>query len=197
MLRIGLTGGIGSGKSTVARIFETLGIPVFYADAEARRLLDSDEMLMRSIQEAFGKESYVDGRYNIPYMSAKVFADPSLLERLNALVHPRTIAAAEEWMTGQNAPYAVKEAALIFESGSEKHLDRIIGVTAPEALRIRRVMQRDGLSREQVIQRINRQMDETRKMERCDYLLRNDEEEPLLPQVLALHEKLLEQRKNM
>lgn len=196
MLRIGLTGGIGSGKSTVARIFETLGIPVFYADAEARRLLDSDKMLMRSIQDAFGEESYVDGRYNIPYMSAKVFADPSLLERLNALVHPRTIAAAEEWMTRQSAPYAMKEAALIFESGSEKHLDRIIGVTAPEALRIRRVMQRDGLSREQVIQRINRQMDETRKMERCDYLIRNDEDEPLLPQVLALHEILLEQRKN-
>lgn len=196
MLRIGLTGGIGSGKSTVARIFETLGVPVFYADAEARRLLDSDEMLMRSIQNAFGEESYVDGRYNIPYMSAKVFADPSLLERLNALVHPRTIAAAEEWMTRQSAPYAMKEAALIFESGSEKHLDRIIGVTAPEALRIRRVMQRDGLSREQVIQRINRQMDETRKMERCDYLIRNDEEEPLLPQVLTLHEILLEQRKN-
>ena len=113
------------------------------------------------------------------------------LEQLNALTHPATIKDAENWMKKQTTPYSIKEAALIFESGAQEHLDHVIGVTAPAPLRIQRTMQRDGITREEVIARMNKQMDENIKMKLCDFVLRNDEQELLLPQVIALHEKLL------
>ena len=191
MLRIGLTGGIGSGKSTVAKIFEVLSIPVYYADATARRLMNEDEELKKNIITHFGKESYVDGQLNRPYIASIVFNDKEKLELLNSLTHPATILDANKWMLKQTSPYSIKEAALIFESGSAKHLDHVIGVYSPAPLRIQRIMQRDKITKEEVLQRMNRQMDEDKKMRLCDFVITNDEQQLLIPQVLQLHEKLL------
>ncbi len=192
MLRIGLTGGIGSGKTTVANIFRVLGIPVYDADAETKRLMNEDPDLKKKIREYFGPHSYTPAGLDRKYIATIVFNDPVKLEMLNALTHPVTIQRANEWMNQQTAPYVIKEAALFFESGSAGNLDHIIGVYAPRALRIKRVMDRDGTSREEVIKRMDRQINEELKMKLCNSILRNDEQELLLPQVLALHEKLLQ-----
>jgi len=191
MLKIGLTGGIGCGKTTVARIFEVLGIPVYYADEAAKRLMNDDEELKQKIQQQFGTAVYTDGKLNRKALAAVVFDDPGKLALLNALVHPATLKDAESWMLSQSSPYAIKEAALIFESGAQQNLDYVIGVTAPAPLRIQRTMQRDGITREAVTARMDKQMDDTIKMKLCDFVLTNDEQEMLLPQVIALHEKLL------
>src|SRR6185312_9844499 len=154
ILRVGLTGGIGSGKSTVARIFEVLGVPVSYADREAKRVMNEDPGLRSAIEAAFGPEAYEGGALNRPWLAARVFSDPVKLELLNSLVHPATIRDGDRWMQSfaGRAPYAIREAALIFESPAAGHLDFVIGVFAPLPLRIRRAMQRDGLSREDVLQ---------------------------------------------
>jgi dephospho-CoA kinase len=191
MLRIGLTGGLGSGKSTVARIFETFGIPVYYADDAAKRLMNEDARLKNSIRDHFGDESYMNEILNRPYLAEVAFSDPAKLQLLNSLVHPVTIADAEKWMNAQTAPYAIKEAALIFESDAHKKLDYVIGIHAPLKLRLQRSMQRDQLSKEAVETRMSRQMDEIKKMELCDFIVTNDETELLIPQVLSLHEMLL------
>ncbi|MFT3907824.1 MAG: dephospho-CoA kinase [Ferruginibacter sp.] len=191
MLRVGLTGGLGSGKSTVAKIFETLGIPVYYADDAARRVMNEDDHLKKQIIENFGAESYLNETLNRSYLAATVFPDPKKIEILNAIVHPATIADAEKWMQAQKSPYAIKEAALIFESGAYHHLDYVIGVSAPYALRLQRGMLRDGLSGEAIQERMKRQMDENEKMERCNFVVSNDETTLLIPQVLKLHDILL------
>ena len=191
MLTSGLTGGIGSGKSTVAKIFETLGIPVFNADLEAKKLMEANMDIRSAVQAAFGAETYTDGKLNRSILSAKVFSNPYLLNKLNAIVHPITIAHAKEWASSRQSPYVIKEAALIFEAGSGANLQYIVGVYAPKALRINRVMQRDQFTREQVIERMNRQIDEEIKMKLCDYVLVNDEQQLLIPQVLQLHETFL------
>src|SRR6187399_3223326 len=135
MLRVGLTGGLGSGKSTVAKIFETLGVPVYYADDAAKRLMNGDEHLKKRIVENFGKESYSGNLLNRSWLASAVFNNPQKLALLNSLVHPVTIADAEEWMKMQTTHYAIKEAALIFETDAYKHLDYVIGVSAPYTLR--------------------------------------------------------------
>ena len=191
MLKIGLTGGLGSGKSTVAKIFEVLGIPVYYADIEAKRIMNSDQQLKSEIIHHFGEESYVDGQLNRPYLSSVVFNNKEKLSLLNSLVHPATIRDSKEWMNKQTAPYVLKEAALIFESGSQEYLDYVIGVSAPAHLRIQRAMHRDNITRGQVQQRMSRQIEEVIKMHLCDFVIYNDEIKPVLPQVLELHKKLI------
>lgn len=190
MVRVGLTGGIGSGKSTVAKIFEVLGIPVFYADAEARRIMNEDEELKKNIIKNFGEASYTNGKLNRSYMASIVFNDNYKLDLLNSLTHPATIKNGEEWMLQQPGPYAIHEAALIFESGSATSLDKVIGVWAPQPLRIKRVMERDGLSRDEIIKRMNRQIDEDMKMKLCDFVIVNDEQQLVMPQVLELNKQL-------
>lgn len=192
MLKIGLTGGIGSGKSAVAAIFSVLGIPVFYADTEAKLVMEHDAELVSSIANEFGDESYTDGKLNRSYIANLVFNNPDRLQRLNALVHPATIKAAREWMNKQTAPYVIKEAALLFEAGTAADVDYVIGVYAPQHLRIKRVMDRDGLSREQVLARMDKQIEETIKMKLCDFVVVNDEQTMVLPQVLKLHEHFLQ-----
>jgi dephospho-CoA kinase len=188
MLRIGITGGIGSGKSTVSKIFEVLGVPVYYADDASKRLMNEDEELKEKLRSVFGEGVYVDGKLNRQYLSSIVFNDPLKLALLNSIVHPATIKDAEDWMLQQTAPYAIKEAALIFESGSQEHLDKVIGVYAPAAVRIHRVMQRDNVTKEEVLGRMSKQIDEDIKMRLCDYVIKNDEQELLIPQVIKLHE---------
>ncbi|MBN9296154.1 MAG: dephospho-CoA kinase [Filimonas sp.] len=192
MLKIGLTGGIGSGKSTVADIFKVLGIAIFDADAAAKNIMNVDENLKQRIIETFGAETYTDGVLNRQVLGGIVFKDPLKLEQLNALVHPATIAAAERWMTEQKGPYAVKEAALFFEAGSATGLDYMIGVTAPKALRIKRVMDRDKATRDEVLTRMARQIDDDIKMRLCDFVIINDDQQLLIPQVLKVHQQLVD-----
>src|SRR5688572_11961610 len=135
MLKIGLTGGIGSGKTTVAHIFELLGVPVYYADLASKRLYHTDPLLKEQLQAAFGDDVYEDGKLVRAKLAAKVFGNQQQLDRLNAIVHPPTIRDAEAWMAAQNAPYIIKEAALLFESGSVASLDHVIGISAPVHLR--------------------------------------------------------------
>ena len=191
MLRIGITGGIGSGKSTVSKIFEVLGIPVYYADDASKRLMNEDEELKEKLRSTFGDKTYVDGQLDRAYVAAVVFNDPGKLVLLNSIMHPATIKDAEKWMLHQTTPYAIKEAALIFESGSQEYLDKVIGVYAPVAVRIHRVMQRDNVTREEVLSRMNKQIDEDMKMRLCDYIITNNEQELLIPQVIELHKKFL------
>lgn len=191
MLKIGLTGGIGSGKSVVAGIFKVLGIPVFDADTEARLIMEKDEQLARSIQKIFGEQSYNDNRLNRKHIANIVFNDPGKLQQLNALVHPAAILAANNWMKLQTTPYVVKEAALLFESGSARDLDYIVGVYSRKDLRIKRVMERDNTTEQHILSRMSRQMDEEEKMKLCDFVVRNDEQQLLIPQVVNLHDKFL------
>ena len=193
MLRIGLTGGIGSGKSTVARIFSVLGIPVYDSDSASKRLMAEDEELKKKIIENFGEDSYSNGSLNRKYLSEQVFRDPKKTDLLNSIVHPATIKDAEEWMKKQNAPYIIKEAALIFESGSNKFLDKVIGVSSPVALRMERTMKRSNINAQQVKDRMALQMDEEEKLRLCDYVIINDEQQMLIPQVLELHQKFLQE----
>jgi dephospho-CoA kinase len=191
VLKIGLTSGIGSGKTTVAKVFETLGIPVYYADDAAKELMNKDENLKQQIIHYFGEQAYENNLLNRKYLAQQVFNNPAKLELLNNLVHPATIQAANNWFAQKTSPYCIKEAALIFESASHKHLDYVIGVYAPTALRIQRVIQRDNITREEVQQRMDRQINETVKMRLCDFVITNDEQQLVIPQVIALHEKLL------
>ena len=192
MLKIGLTGGIGSGKTTVAKMFELLQVPVYYADAASKRLYVTDAALRADIITAFGEEIYSGGELNKQALAAIVFHDPKKLELLNSLVHPPTIKDAIDWMNRQKAPYVLKEAALIFESGSAEGLDYVIGISAPKHIRIQRVMERDKISREEVQHRILRQINEDIKMRLCDFIIYNNEQELVIPQVLKLHKQLLE-----
>ncbi|SFQ10149.1 dephospho-CoA kinase [Parafilimonas terrae] len=192
MLKIGLTGGMGSGKTTVSKIFSVLGIPVFYADEAAKNIMNENAALKKGIINLFGKEAYVNNMLNRKYIADVVFNDKFKLDQLNALVHPVTIAAADEWANAQSSAYVIKEAALMFESPAAASLDYIIGVYAPQHLRLQRVMNRDNVSREAVLARMNNQLDETIKMKLCDFVIVNDEQTAVLPQVLDLHKKLLE-----
>jgi dephospho-CoA kinase len=189
MLRIGLTGGIGSGKSTVCRVFETLGIPVYYADDAAKKLMNTNDELKKSIITHFGKESYNNEGLNRKYLASIVFNNKEKLDLLNSLTHPITIIDAQNWIKSQKSPYIIKEAALLFESGAAENLNYIIGVFAPENLRIKRVVKRDHLTVDDVMKRINRQIEEDIKMKLCDFIISNDEQELVIPQVLELDKK--------
>ena len=195
MLKIGLTGGIGSGKSTVAKVFESLGIPVYKADDEAKKLMATNPLLINLIKTHFSEEAYKDGKLDKAYLATVVFNSKEKLNLLNSLVHPFTIEDGKSWMKQQQTPYAIKEAALIFESGSQGDFDFIIGVYAPETLRIHRTIQRDKTDKEQVRSRMLNQIKEEIKMKLCDEVLINNEQELLLPQIIALHEKLLAKAK--
>jgi dephospho-CoA kinase len=191
VLKIGLTGGIGSGKTTVAKIFELLGVPVYYADEASKRLYHTNKELMIALKNHFGEDIYTNEELNRSKLAAIVFTDPARLELLNSLVHPLTIKDATEWIAQQTTPYIIKEAALLFEAGSARDLDYIIGVSAPQHLRIKRVMDRENVSREDVIKRMKRQIDEEIKIRLCDFVIKNDEQELVIPQALELHERFL------
>jgi len=192
MLKIGITGGIGSGKSTVSRIFELLGVPVYYADDRAKDIMVRDPELIAQIKYHFGEEIYdAQGALNRKLLGSIVFNDKDKLAVLNSLVHPATIRDSDNWANQQQTPYVLKEAALLFETESFHHLDKIIAVFAPQPLRVHRVMKRDNVTRNEVLARMYKQIDETIKMRLSDFVIHNDEQHMVIPQVLALHEQLL------
>ena len=191
MLKVGVTGGIGSGKSVVCQVFRTLGIPVFNADDAARYLMEHDAILVQLISTLLGDDVYAAGKLDRAKVSAIVFREPAKLQQLNALVHPATIRYANEWFEKQRGPYVIKEAAIFFESGSYKEMDVMVGVSAPLELRIARAMKRNSLSREKVLSIVGQQMDEDEKLKRCNYVIVNDDTRAVLPQVLGLHKELV------
>ena len=195
---IGITGGIGSGKSTIAYVFANLGVPVFDADATAKFLMNTNSIIKEKLIATFGANVYMpvneqsdEQVLNKAYLSKQVFENPNQLALLNAIVHPITIQAAADWAATQHAPYVIKEAALFFESGSLTGVSRVIGVSAPKSLRIHRVMKRENCTKEAVEQRMKHQIDDTLKMKLCDWVIVNDDQQLVLPQVIAVHEKIL------
>ena|ERR1700761_7988335 len=193
MLKIGITGNIGSGKTTVSKLFELMGIPVFYADDAAKNIMVTDEILVKEIEKAFGSESYFsDGSLNRKHIAGIVFNDEHQLAKLNSITHPAVFRAFDNWVAQiVDTPYVVKEAALLFESTSYKMCDKSIMVSAPLEMRIKRVMQRDGITRAEVESRNSRQFSEEKKIALADYVIQNDETTLIIPQVLALHKEFL------
>lgn len=194
MLKIGITGNIGSGKTTVSKMFTVLGIPVFYADTEAKNLMTADPILIAAIKKTFGQAAYfADGSLDRKYIANIVFNDEQELAKLNALVHPAVFRAFDAWVAGiKNAPYVVKEAALLFESTSYKMCDFSLLVTAPLQLRIERVTKRDHITPADVQAREAKQFTEAKKRELANYIIENNETQLLIPQVLKLHDTFLQ-----
>ncbi len=194
MLKIGVTGGIGSGKSTVCNIFEQMGIPIFNADLQARDLMNTNTQLIKALKATFGNDIYGNDKQLIRTKLAQiVFADKTKVEKLNALVHPAVKEAFKQWAELQpHCPYVIKEAALMFESESYKDLDYVITVSAPKQVRLQRVVERDGAKRADVLKRMNNQLSERERIARADFVIKNDGKQPLIPQVMQLHQLFLE-----
>jgi dephospho-CoA kinase len=193
MLKIGITGSIGSGKSTVAHIFEVLGVAVYYADIRAKELMSASEEIRQKVIQLFGKEAYFEnGNLNRKHIAQIAFSNAAMLQQLNKTVHPIVFADFDTWcLEHQHAPYIVKEAALMFETDSYLSLNKIITVTSPEHIRIERVKQRDGIDEQAIRERMKQQFTQEEKLKRSDYEIRNNETEFLIPQVLALHQKFV------
>ena len=191
MYRVGITGGIGSGKSLVCSILEFLGIPVYYADIEARRLMNEDVELRSALKAEFGEVIYKGGELDRQALGSRVFGEPRLLEKINQMVHPVVRKDFDNWCKAwENVPYVVEEAAILFESGANKQMNMSVLVYAPIPLRISRVMDRDGLSSDEIKKRMSYQLDEEEKKRRADSVIINDETSLLLPQIVSLHEEI-------
>lgn len=193
--QVGITGGIGSGKSLVCKIFSSLGVPVYDADSHAKGLMTTDGILISQIKKEFGDLSYhPDGTLNRKYLGEHVFFNEERLQKLNSLVHPSVAADYERWLAHHSdAAYVLKEAALLFEAGSYRTLDKIIVVSAPQSLRQERVLQRDARTVEEFLRIVEKQMPEEEKLKRADYIIVNDETRLVIPQVLFLHDQFTRQ----
>ena len=192
---MGVTGGIGSGKTLVCSVFEKIGIPVYDADSRARTLMNEESGLVAEIRDLLGPEAYHEGSLNREYVAGRVFRDPDLLDRINGIVHPAVRDDYLWWVQDQaGAPYVIEEAAILFESAAHRFMDLTILVYAPENLRIRRVMERDGVGEEDVRMRMGRQMNEDEKRKLADEMINNDGTEMLLPQIIRLHQHILENK---
>lgn len=188
MLKVGITGGIGSGKSMVCEIFKKIGVPVYHADLEARNLMASNAQIIDQLTRIFGKKIYRQNKLDRERLAALIFNDEEKIQKVNSIVHPIVFEHFFSWVELQKEhTYVIKEAAILFESGAYKHLDKIITITAPEALKIKRVMERDNVIESEVRNRMKNQLDEEEKIKRSDYVIINDNKQLLIPQILDIH----------
>ncbi len=190
-MKIGVTGGIGSGKTSVCRVFNVLGIPVFSADAEARRIMDSDPIVMEQVRKIAGKDVYSQGILDRAGLASIIFNDEKRLSEINNLVHPVIFNNFRKWAEESGAPYVIMEAAILFESNASFVVDKIITVIAPIEERIERVTRRNMLDRDQVLERIKNQMDDQYKIKHSDWVINNSENEMIIPDILKIHEEIL------
>ena len=187
---IGLTGGIGSGKSKAAAYFSELGIPCYIADDRAKELMTSSMTIQQAIINKFGAESYINGNLNRPYLASIVFKETILLATLNAIVHPAVASDFRSWLLEQNSIYVIKEAAILFENGGAKLCDQVILVTAPKEIRVQRVIDRDKCTKEDVLERMSKQWSDAKKKPLADYIIENIEWKETSKQIEVLHQKL-------
>ena len=193
---VGLTGGIGSGKTTVAQMFKALGVPVYNADEEAKTLMQSSDVIKGELIELLGDTCYQNGQLNRSFIASKVFSDKALLEKINAIVHPKVAAHFEDWRSKQTAPYVMKEVAILFETESQHLFDFILTVTAPVETRIQRVISRDQKTRTEVESVIKNQLSEAEKIKQSHFVIYNDKILEIEPKVLEIHNKILDKLKN-
>jgi dephospho-CoA kinase len=191
MLKIGITGGIGSGKSVVSKLIETIGYPVYNSDNEAKKIINTDTDIRRELIELVGDEVYSDSGLNRDYLAAKIFGNDELREKVNSIIHPRVREGFEEFCSQSNSALVFNEAAILVETGAYKNFDKILLVTAPEVLRVERVMLRDSFSEEQVKARVQKQMTDSEKLAYADYHVINDESKPLIKQVESIIDQLI------
>lgn len=192
IIKVGLTGGIGAGKSTVAKLFEFIGVPVYYADKEAKRLMWQDSDLKAKIKSLLGKGAYhKNGRVNRAFIAKTIFSDKTMLKKINSIVHPAVHADVAHWMSQQKSEYAIEEAALIFESNGDKYFDKIICVSAPKDVRVARIIKRDKISKKQVAQRMKSQLSQETKEKKSDFVIQNDQRSSLITQVMKIHKALV------
>ncbi len=191
MIIVGLTGGIGSGKTTVAKMFEELGVPVYNSDKQAKKLMRSSKKLKKKIKELFGKKAYKDGELNRGYIASQVFQDKELLDKLNAIVHPAVRKHFSKWAKKQESPYVIQETAIIFENSMHESYDRIVLVTAPEDIRLKRIIERDNITKMEILARMQNQWDDVDKMPLSNYVIENIELDVTQQKVNEIHRLLL------
>jgi dephospho-CoA kinase len=192
IMKLGVTGGIGSGKTSVCRVFCVLGIPVFFADPEANQVMNSDKNIIREINKLSSKNLYSNGTLDRKKLATLIFNDEDLLRKVNSLVHPIVFDNFKRWTEIQTSPYVIMEAAILFESGASELVDRVATVIAPVEERISRVTKRNTLSREQVLERINNQMNDSERIKKSDYIINNAENEMIIPAILNIHQDILD-----
>ena len=192
MVIVGLTGGVGSGKTTISKCFKSFGIPVYIADDEAKALMNQSKVLKRKLIDLFGKSAYKDGKLNRPFLASKIFSDQMLLSKMNAIVHPKVASHFKRWLKKQEAPYIIKEAAIIFENNLESNYNYIITVVADEDLRIKRVMKRDEASKEKIQSIISNQLPDEVKIKKSDFVITNNDLASAKSQVVEIHQQILQ-----
>lgn len=195
MMIVGLTGGIGSGKTTIAKWFQSQGIPVYIADKEAKALMNRSKVIKRKLVALFGEDAYKEGKLNREYLASKIFNDKTLLAKMNAIVHPKVASHFNRWLKKQDSPYVIKEAAIIFENNLEYQYNYIITVVADKKLRIERVMKRDNASKEKVESIISNQLSDDEKIKKSHFVIKNNKLEEAKAQALSIHQTLLEKSK--
>ncbi|SHH76860.1 dephospho-CoA kinase [Winogradskyella jejuensis] len=188
---VGITGGIGSGKTTVSKFFKALNVPVYHADVEAKVLMNRSKVIKRKLIKLFGEQAYLEDKLNRPYLREQIFKDKSLLEKMNGIVHPKVGAHFKRWIKKQDSPYILKEVAIIFENNLEHQYDYIITVVADQEERIKRVMKRDNISKSSVLSIIKNQLSDKEKIEKSDFVIHNNDLEDTKSQVYIIHKQLI------
>ena len=189
--KLGITGGIGSGKTSVCRVFDVLGIPVFSADREARHIMDNEDIIIKRINSIAGKDLYINGGLDRMELATMIFSDSILLEKVNSVIHPVVFDHFGKWELKQTAPYVIMEAAILFESGASQFVDKVATVVAPVEQRVERVIQRNKLSREQVMERMRNQIDDDSRIKLSDYIIHNSENDMIIPAILNIHDNIM------
>ena len=191
MIIVGLTGGIGSGKTTVASMFSDLGVPIYIADVEAKALMNRSKVIKRKLIGLFGEDAYMDGRLNRPFLASKIFNDQDLLEQMNAIVHPKVASHFKRWVKRQTSHYVIKEVAILFENGGYRSCDKVITVTAPVDIRLKRVISRDNSSESKVKAIMSNQWSDDEKIKLSDFVIHNIDLKDTEEQVNRIHQKIL------